>query len=128
MGKLLTKQRKENAKKNKSSPTMRYAIVVLKNAIKDILNGECSEEEITDIISKVNPERHGLIDPNHYIGYDKAMKEMPFGYDRNKLNALAKKYGIENKRVNNMPIGFDKREIELLAKRIKEEEKKKGSV
>ena len=69
--------------------------------------GNCSEEEVVDIISKVNPERHGMIDPNDYINYDDALKLLPFGYNRNKLNALAKKYGIENKRVNNMPIGFD---------------------
>lgn len=110
------------------SPTMRYAVKMLINAIKDILSGECTEEEVAEIASKLNPERHGMINPNNYISYDKAMKEMPFGYDRNKLNALAKKYGIENKRVNNMPIGFDKREIELLAKKVREEENKKGSV
>ena len=122
MSELLTEERIKNAESNKLSPTMRYAIVVLQNAIKDILCGNCSEEEVVDIISKVNPERHGMIDPNDYINYDEAMKMLPFGYNRNKLNALAKKYGIENKRVKNMPIGFHKKDIELLVKKIKEEE------
>lgn len=122
MSELLTEERIKNAESNKLSPTMRYAIVVLKNAIKDIICGNCSEEEVADIISKVNPERHGMIDPDDYMNYDEAMKELPFGYNRNKLNALAKKYGIENKRVNNMPIGFNRKDIELLVKKVKEEE------
>jgi hypothetical protein len=63
-----------------------------------------------------------MIDANDYINYDDAMKQMPFGYNRNKLNALTKKYGIETKRINNMAIGFDKREIKALARKVKEEE------
>lgn len=122
MSELLTEERIKNAESNKLSPTMRYAIVILKNAIKDILCGNCSEEEVADIISKVNPERHGMINPSDYINYDDALKLLPFGYNRNKLNALAKKYGIENKRVNNMPIGFNRKDIELLVKKVKEEE------
>ena len=122
MSELLTEERKENAKKNKLSPTMRYAIVVLQNAIKDILCGNCSEEEVAEIASKLNPERHGMINPDNYINYDDALKQMPFGYNRNKLNALTKKYGIETKRINNMAIGFDKREIKELARKVKEEE------
>ena len=122
MSELLTEERIKNAESNKLSPTMRYAIVILKNAIKDILCGNCSEEEVVDIVSKLNPERHGMINPDNYINYDDAMKQMPFGYNRNKLNALTKKYGIETKRINNMAIGFDKREIKELARKVKEEE------
>lgn len=122
MSELLTEERIKNAESNKLSPTMRYAIVILKNAIKDIICGNCSEEDVADIVYKLNPERHGMIDPNDYINYDDAMKQMPFGYNRNKLNALTKKYGIETKRINNMAIGFDKREIKELARKIKEEE------
>lgn len=122
MSELLTEERIKNAESNKLSPTMRYAIVILQNAIKDILCGNCSEEEVAEIASKLNPERHGMINPDNYINYDDALKLMPFGYNRNKLNALAKKYGIETKRVNNMAIGFDKREIKELARKIKEEE------
>ena len=120
MSKLLDQEKKSNKKRNKLSPIMKYAIVVLKNAIKDIINGECNEDEVADIMVKLNPERHGYINPDDYVNYDKAMKEMPFAYNRNKLNSLTKEYGIENKKVNNMPIGFNKKEIQLLAKKIKE--------
>jgi hypothetical protein len=122
MSELLTEERIKNAESNKLSPTMRYAIVILQNAIKDILCGNCSEEEVAEIASKLNPERHGMINPDNYINYDDAMKQMPFGYNRNKLNALTKKYGIETKRINNMAIGFNRKDIELLVKKIKEEE------
>lgn len=122
MSELLNEERIKNAESNKLSPTMRYAIVILKNAIKDILCGNCSEEDVVDIVYKLNPERHGMIDPNNCINYDDALDLLPFGYNRNKLNALAKKYGIENKRLNNMPIGFNRKEIELLVKKLKEEE------
>ena len=64
------------------------------------------KKKLLDIVYKLNPERHGMIDPNDYINYDDAMKQMPFGYNRNKLNALTKKYGIENKRINNMAYWF----------------------
>lgn len=122
MSKLLDQEKKSNKKRNKLSPLMKYAIVVLKNAIKDIMTGECNEDDVADIMVKLSPERHGYINPDDYLNYDKAMKEMPFGYNRNKLNSLMKEHGIENKRVNNMAIGFNKKEIQLLAKELREQE------
>lgn len=124
MSVLLDEEKTKNGEANKLSPTMKYAIVVLKNAIKDIINGECSEEDVVDMLAKMHPERHEYIKPSDNVNYDQAMHEMPFGYNRNKLSNLAKKYGVKNKRVNNMPIGFNIKEIKLLAQKAKEEDSK----
>ncbi len=96
------------------SATMRYAMKIRKRAYHEIKNGKCSEEEVDEIITRLNPESHGYIKPTDYCNADEALKILGFGTNRNKLFELTKKYGIENHRLNNMPIGFKRAEIERL--------------
>ena len=96
------------------SATMKYAMKVLKRAYFEIKHGKCDEDEVEEIITKLNPESHGYIKPSDYCNTDEALKILGFGANRNRLFTLTKKYGIENHRVNNVPIGFKKAEIERL--------------
>ena len=96
---------------NKKSPTMKYAIHLLKGVIKDITNGECSEEELADALGRFNPENRGYIKEGDYMNYDEACKELGIGWNRNRLNNLCKKYNVVNHKFNNAHIGFAKRDI-----------------
>lgn len=108
---------------NKNSPTMKYIITLLKQVIKDVKSGQCSEEELVAALMKFNPETKGYIREDMYVNYDEAGKILGFGWNRNKLNDLCKLYGIKNHKFNNAHIGFDKREIEKLKVFLSEKKK-----
>lgn len=114
----------ESKKINKNSSTMKYVITLLKQVIKDIRSGECSEEELVEAVMRFNPETRNYIREDMFMNYDEAGKYLGFGWNRNKLNDLCKLYGIKNHRFNNARIGFKTREIEKL-KDILEQKKKK---
>lgn len=113
----------ESKKANKNSPTMKYIITLLKQVIKDIRDGKCSEEELVEALMRFNPETRGYVREDMYLNYDEAGKMLGFGWNRNKLNDLCKLYGIKNHRFNNAHIGFDKREIEKLQEILKKKQK-----
>lgn len=97
-----------NSKKiNKNSPTMQYAIKLLKIMIDDIKSGECSEEQLIDTMAKINPENKGYIHPDDLLDYDKAGDLLHIGKNRNRLNNLCKTYNIDNVRL----MGFRKTEL-----------------
>lgn len=106
---------------NKKSPTMKYAIHLLKGVIKDIRNGECAEEELIEAVGRFNPENRGYIKEVDYMNYDEACKALGIGWNRNRLNNLCKKYGIVNHKFNNAHIGFAKSDIIKLKSIIQEE-------
>ena len=92
---------------NKKSLIMQYAIKLLKEVIKDIQSGECSEEEVTELLAKINPENKGYISPDDLLDYDKAGDLLHIGKIRNRLNTLCKTYNIDNVRL----MGFRKTEL-----------------
>ena len=110
-------------KANKNSPTMKYVITLLKQVIKDIRNGQCSEEELVAALVKFNPETNGYIREDMFMNYDEACVELKIGWNRNKLNDLCKLYGIKNHKFNNAPIGFRADEIKRLKPIIDKKEK-----
>lgn len=118
-------------KANKNSATMKYVIDLLKQVIKDIRSGKCSEEELVAALVKFNPETNGYIREDMFMNYDEACVELKIGWNRNKLNDLCKLYGIKNHRFNNAPIGFRADEIKrlkpIIEKKTKKNLKKFGS-
>ena len=113
---------KSNAKANNiKSPTVKYAIHLLKDVIRGLRNGDCTEEEVVDALARFNPENRGYIKEEDFINYDEACKELGIGWNRNKLNSLCKKYGIVNHKFNNAHIGFAKKDILKLKSIIQQE-------
>lgn len=113
-------------KANKNSPTMKYVISLLKQVIKDIRSGTCSEEELVAALVKFNPETNGYIREDMFMNYDEAGKTLGLGWNRNKLNDLCKLHGVVNHKFNNAHIGFKTKEIERLKDFIKKDAKKFG--
>lgn len=105
---------------NKKSPTVKYAMHLLKGVIKDLKDGNCTEEEVVDALGKFNPENRGYIKEDDYMNYDEACVALGIGWNRNRLNALCKKYGVINHKFNNAHIGFAKRDIMKLKVIIQE--------
>ena len=113
-------------KANKNSPTMNYIISLLKQVIRDIRSGTCSEEELVAALVKFNPETNGYIHEDMFMNYDEAGKALGLGWNRNKLNDLCKLHGVVNHKFNNAHIGFKTKEIERLKEFIKKDTKKFG--
>lgn len=111
-------------KANKNSPTMKYVISLLKQVIRDIRNGTCSEEELVAALVKFNPETNGYIREDMFMNYDEAGKALGLGWNRNRLNDLCKLHGIVNHKFNNAHIGFKTKEIERLKDFMKKDTKK----
>lgn len=96
---------------NKKSPTVIYAIGLLKEVIKDLRLGKCDEADIVEALAPFNPENRGYVKEDDYMNYDEACVALGIGWNRNKLNNLCKEYGIVNHKFNNAHIGFAKRDI-----------------
>lgn len=96
---------------NKKSLIMQYAIKLLKEVIKDIQSGECSEEEVTELLAKINPENKGYFKEDDFVNYDEAGNMLHLGWNRNRLNHLCKVHKIENFKINNQKVGFKRKEI-----------------
>ena len=102
----------------------RIAIEFLESLKAKIINNECSDEDITDAMTKFHPQSHGYVKEEDFVNYDKALKMLGLSNNRAKLNQLCKKYGIKNVKFNNASIGFPKKEIERLAEVLKDKQKK----
>lgn len=102
------------------SPSFRVCCRMLANAIEQILSGECTEDEIADVITSLNPETKGYKREEDYVTIDKGMKMLGLGQNRVRFCALMRENGIVNEKFNTVPIGYNRRKI--LALKHREEE------
>lgn len=102
------------------SPSFRVCCRMLANAIEQILSGECTEDEIADVMTSLNPETKGYKREEDYVTIDKGMKMLGLGQNRVRFCALMRENGIVNEKFNTVPIGYNRRKI--LALKHKEEE------
>lgn len=92
----------------------------------EIKNGHCDDIDIEESARQVmDMFGEEYINPKEYMNYDEALDYLGLGYNRGKLNALCKQYGIINHRIRNVPIGFKRKDIERLFYILQEENKKK---
>lgn len=102
------------------SPSFRVCCRMLANAIEQILSGECTEDEIADVMTSLSPETKGYKREEDYVTIDKGMKMLGLGQNRVRFCALMRENGIVNEKFNTVPIGYNRRKI--LALKHKEEE------
>ena len=105
---------------NKKSLIVKHTIDILKDVIKALKTGDCTEEEIVAMLEPFNPETNGYIKEGDYMNYDEACVALGIGWNRTRLNNLCKKYGNINHKFNNAHIGYAKRDIFKLKLIMKE--------
>lgn len=88
-----------------------YVWKLCKQVLKDLKNGECTEEQIDDLISKTEPRSRGYFREEDFVTADEAMRILHLGQNRNKFFTLIKAYKIEAKTFNGVKIGYRKEEI-----------------
>jgi hypothetical protein len=91
-----------------------------KQILKDLKSGECTEEQIDDLISKTEPRSRGYFREEDFVTADEALRILKMGQNRNKLFMLLKAHKIESQTFNGVKIGYRRDEIhklgEILAK------------
>ena len=97
-----------------------YVWKLCKQILRDLKSGECTEEQIDDLISKTEPRSRGYFREEDFVTADKAMKILHLGQNRNKFFDLLKVYKIQAQTFNGVKIGYKKEEICKLNDRLKQ--------
>ena len=95
-----------------------YVWKLCKQVLRDLKNGECTEEQIDDLISKTEPRSRGYFREEDFVTADEAMKILHLGQNRNRFFDLLKVYKIQAQTFNGVKIGYRKEEIYKLKERI----------
>lgn len=97
-----------------------YLWKLCKQILKDLKNGECTEEQIEEVIASTEPRKHGYFREEDYVTADQAMKILRLGQNRNKFFDLIQTYRIESQTFNGVKIGYRRSEIYELNNRIEQ--------
>ena len=95
-----------------------YVWKLCKQVLRDLKNGECTEEQIDDLISKTEPRNRGYFREEDFVTADEAMKILCLGKNRNRFFDLIKVYKIQSQTFNGVKIGYRKEEIYKLRERL----------
>lgn len=98
-----------------------YVWKLCKQVLRDLKNGECTEEQIDDLISKTEPRSRGYFREEDFVTADEAMKILKLGSNRNRFFDLIKVYKIQSQTFNGVKIGYPKEEIYKLKERLAKE-------
>jgi hypothetical protein len=98
-----------------------YVWKLCKQILRDLKNGECTEEEIDDLITKTEPRSRGYFREEDFVTADEAMKILRLGQNRNRFLDLIKVYKIESQTFNGVKIGYRREEIHKLGERLARE-------
>ena len=95
-----------------------YVWKLCKQVLRDLKNGECTEEQIDDLISKTEPRSRGYFREEDFVTADEAMKILHLGQNRNRFFDLLKVYKIQAQTFNGVKIGYRREEIHKLGERL----------
>lgn len=98
-----------------------YAWKLCKQLLRGLKSGECTDEQIDDLISKTEPRSRGYFREEDFVTADEAMKILRLGQNRNKFFDLLKVYKIESQTFNGVKIGYRREEIHKLGERLARE-------
>jgi hypothetical protein len=95
-----------------------YAWKLCKQMLRDLKSGECTDEQIDDLISKTEPRSRGYFREEDLVTADEALKILKLGQNRNRLFMLLKAHKIESQTFNGVKIGYRREEIHKLGERL----------
>lgn len=95
-----------------------YAWKLCKQLLRDLKSGECTDEQIDDLISKTEPRSRGYFREEDFVTADEAMRILRLGQNRNKFFSLLKVYNIESQTFNGVKIGYRREEIHKLGEKL----------
>ena len=100
-----------------------YVWKLCRQVLRDLKNGECTEEQIDDLISKTEPRNRGYFREEDFVTAEEAMKILCLGKNRNRFFTLIKVYKIEAKTFNGVKIGYRINDIYALKDKLESKNK-----
>lgn len=107
------------------SPTMRAALKMLKGVMQQIINGECTPEEVAETMAAVETMKGAYRREDDYVTIDEGMRLLGFGSNRVGFCNLMKEQGIRNEKFNNVHIGYNKRKLLALKAKMNDDYQKR---
>jgi hypothetical protein len=95
-----------------------YVWKLCKQVLRDLKSGECTDEQIDDLISKTEPRSRGYFREEDFVTADEALRILKLGQNRNRLFMLLKAYKIESQTFNGVKIGYRREEIHKLGEML----------
>ena len=95
-----------------------YVWKLCKQVIKDLKSGECTDEQIDDLVARTEPRSRGYFREEDFVTAEGAMKILGFGQNRNRFFDLIKVYKIQSQTFNGVKIGYKKEDIYKLKERL----------
>lgn len=95
-----------------------YVWKLCKQILRDLKSGECTEEQIDDLIANTEPRSRGYFREEDFVTADEAMKILRLGQNRNRFFDLIKAYKIQAQTFNGVKIGYRREEIHKLKERL----------
>ena len=95
-----------------------YVWKLCKQILRDLKNGECTDEQIDDLIASTEPRSRGYFREEDFVNADEAMKILRLGNNRNRFFDLIKAYRIESKTFKGIKVGYRREEIHKLSERL----------
>lgn len=95
-----------------------YAWKLCKPLLRDLKSGDCTDEQIDDLISKTEPRSRGYFREEDFVTADEAMRILKLGHNRNRFFDLLKVYKIQSQTFNGVKIGYRREEIHKLGERL----------
>lgn len=96
----------------------KYAWKLCKQLLRDLKSGECTDEQIDDLIAKTEPRSRGYFREEDFVTADEAMRILKLGQNRNRFFDLLKVYKIQAQTFNGVKIGYKREEIHKLKERL----------
>lgn len=95
-----------------------YVWKLCKQILRDLKSGECTDEQIDDLIATTEPRSRGYFREEDFVNAEGAMKILRLGQNRNRFFDMIKVYKIQSQTFNGVKIGYKKEEIYKLKEKI----------
>ena len=102
-----------------------YVWKFCKQILRDLKNGECTDEQIDEIVAGIEPHKHGYFREEDFVNSDQAMNMLQLGQNRNLFFTIIKTYKVEARTFKGKKIGYLKSDIVRVNNLLNESIKRK---
>lgn len=109
----------EQNKIDKLPLVLRMALQALMSAINNIINGDCSDEEVTHTLSTLSNNSNSRFANEDLVNYEESAKILGISVtNRARLKTLLDSHGIKQVVIHNQKIGFKRTDILMLKDKL----------
>lgn len=112
----------EKEKINKLPALLRMAFNALVNALKSVINGDCDESTLANVMATVSQNSMGRYSTEDLVNYEQAAKILGISTtNRSKLKLTLDLHGIKQVTIHNQRVGFRRDEVLALKNKLHKE-------